>query len=171
MVASLANTMRKWHAVHNAVVRANRGKLRRSSHVRGHNAPTYNQVYGNFNNAFLNANFNNVGNPDLVRTWFYLNPNRRQHITAAYNKLNNMARELAGVRRKAVAATVLQRRWRAARPGIMNKRKVTALRALSTAPGVRNTRRVAFEMAFPRPVYGPKTEWQHLRSHNKYRAY
>jgi hypothetical protein len=170
MVATLENTMRKWHAVRNALRRTWRGKLKGSFHVREHNAPTANQVYGHYNNALANAPFN-INNPMQVRIWFTLNPNKRQHITAAYNKLNNMARELAGVRRKAVAATVLQRRWRAAHPGIMNKRKVTALRALSAAPGVRNTRRVAFEMAFPRPVYGPKTEWQHLRSHNKYPAY
>ena len=82
-----------------------------------------------------------------------------------------MARELAAVRRKAVAATTLQRHWRAARPGIMNKRKVTTLRALSTLPGVPNTRRAVFEEAFPRRVYGPVNELTHLRSYSKYNRY
>jgi hypothetical protein len=166
--------MRKWRAVHNALLRVYRGKLKGSSHVLEHNAPTYQQVYNHFNNAFSNDNQNLTRAGSWVhgvRVYFEFYPYKRQQIINAYNKLNNMAKELAGVRRKAVAATVLQKRWRAARSAVMNKRKVSALRALSAFPGVRNTRRVAFEMAFPRPVYGPKTEWQHLRSHNKYRAY
>lgn len=174
MVASLENTMTKWRAVHNALQRANRGKLRRTNEVRRHNAPTYNQVYSHFNNAFSNDNQNLTQGGSWrhgVRVYFEFNPNKRQNITNAYNKLNNMTRELAAIRQKAVAATTLQRRWRAARPVIMNKRKVTALRALSALPGVPNTRRAAFEKAFPRRVYGPVNELTYLRSHKKYNRY
>jgi hypothetical protein len=174
MVATLNNTVTKWRAVHNALLRANRGKLTRSFHVREHNAPTYQQVYTHFNRAFNNDNHNLTRGGSWVhgvRIYFEINPNKRQNIINAYNKLNNMARELAAVRRKAVAATTLQRHWRAARPGIMNKRKVTTLRALSTLPGVPNTRRAAFEEAFPRRVYGPVNELTHLRSYNKYNRY
>ena len=166
--------MTKWRAVHNALQRAERGKLRRSFRVREHNAPTYQQVYTHFNSAF-NADNHNLTQGGTrrhgVRVYFEFNPNKRQNITNAYNKLNNMARELAAVRQKAVAATTLQRRWRAVRPAIMNKRKVTALRALSALPGVPNTRRAAFEKAFPRRVYGPVNELTYLRSHNKYNRY
>lgn len=174
MVATLNNTMTKWRAVHNALQRANRGKLRRTFHVREHNAPEYQKVYTHFNNAFSNDNQNLTRGGSWVhgvRVYFEFNPNKRQNIINAYNKLNNMARELAAIRRKAVAATVLQRRWRAARPGIMNRRKAAALLTLLALPGVPNTRRVAFEKAFPKPVYGPKSEWQHLRSSNKYPRY
>lgn len=174
MVATLDNTMRKWRAVHNALLRANRGKLRGSSHVREHNAPAYQQVYNHFNNAFGNDNHNLTRGGTWVqgvRVYFEFNPNKRQSIINAYNKLNNMAKELAAVRRKAAAVTVIQKHWRAARPGVMNKRKVTALRALSALPGVPNTRRAAFEKAFPRRVYGPVTELQHLRSFRKYNTY
>lgn len=174
MVATLNNTMTKWRAVHTALQRAERGKLRRTWHVREHNAPTYQQVYTHFNNAFKNDNHNLTHGGSRVhgvRVYLEWNPNKRQNIINAYNKLNNMAKELAAIRRKAVAATVLQRRWRAARPVVMNRRKATALLTLRALPGVSNTRRVAFEKAFPRPIHGPKTEWQHLRSHNKYPRY
>ena len=174
MVATLNNTVTKWRAVHSALQRASRGKLRRTNEVKKHNAPTYNQVYTHFNNAFSNDNQNLTRGGSWVhgvRVYFEFNPNKRQNIINAYNKLNNMSRELAAIRHKAVSATVLQRRWRAVRPAIMNKRKVTALRALSALPGVPNTRRVAFEKAFPRRVYGPVNELTYLRSHNKYPRY
>lgn len=172
MVATLNNTMTKWRAVHNALQRANRGKLRRSFHVREHNAPTYNQVYYHFNNAFSNDHHNlsrgGSWSPG-VRVYFEFNPNKRQNIINAYNKLNNMAKELAAVRRKAVAASVLQKRWRAVRPAVTNKRKVSAL--LSLRRLVPNMRREAFERAFPRPVYGPKTELNTLMERRKYNRY
>ena len=174
MVASLENTMTKWRAVHNSLQRAHRGKMRRTNEVRKHNAPTYQRVYTHFNNAFSNDNQNLTRGGSWVhgvRVYFELNPNKRQNITNAYNKLNNMAKELAAVRQKAVAATTLQRHLRAALPAIMNKRKVMALRALSARPGVPNTRRAAFEMAFPRPRVGPFNELTYLRSHRKYNRY
>ena len=174
MVATLNNTMTKWRAVHAALQRAGRGKLRRTNEVKKHNAPTYNQVYTHFNNAFSNDNQNLTRGGSWVhgvRVYFEWNPNKRQNIINAYNKLNNMARELAAIRRKAVAATVLQRRWRAAHPGIMNRRKAAALLTLRALPGVPNTRRVTFEKAFPRRVYGPVNELTYLRSHTKYPRY
>lgn len=172
MVASLNNTMARWRAVRNALRRANRGKLRRTWHVREHNAPTtYQEVWGHYNNAFANAPFNNMGDPVITRAFFEAVPNSRQHITAAYNKLNAMARELAMIRRKAVAVSVIQRHWRRARPEIRRQRRITALRALTSYPGVSNTRRIAFELAFPKPVYGPIDELTHLRSSRKYNRY
>jgi hypothetical protein len=131
-------------------------------------------VYNHFNSAFSNDNQNLTRGGSWVhgvRVYFEVHPNKRQNIINAYNKLNNMTKELASIRRKAVAATTLQRRWHAVRPAIMNKRKVTALRALSALPGVPNTRRAAFEKAFPRRVYGPVNELTYLRSHNKYPRY
>lgn len=166
--------MNRWRAVLNGIRRATRGKLKHSDHVLEHNAPTYQQVYTHFNNAFNRdrTNFTDGGTRlHWVRAYFVVHPNKRQNITAAYNKLNNMARELAMVRQKAVAASTLQKHWRSARPAIMNKRKVTALRAMSTLPGVPNTRRAAFEKAFPKPVYGPKTSLQTMRSYKKYNSY
>jgi hypothetical protein len=174
MVASLENTMTKWRAVHNALLRANRGKLRRTAEVRRHNAPAYRNVYNHFNSAFNADNHNLTRGGSWihgVRVYFDGNPNKREHITAAYNKLNNMARELAAIRAKAVAASKIQRHWRTARPGIMNKRRATALMAMRTLPNVSNTRRVAFELAFPRPVYGPNNEFTALRRYRKYNTY
>jgi hypothetical protein len=174
MVATLNNTMTKWRAVHNALQRASRGKLRRTNEVKKHNAPTYQQVYNHFNNAFSADNHNLTRGGSWihgVRVYFEWNPNKRQNIINAYNKLNNMTKELASIRRKAVAATTLQRRWRAVRPAIMNKRKVTALLTMNKTPLVPNMRRVAFQMAFPKPVYGPVNELTYLRSHNKYPRY
>lgn len=174
MTNSLDNTMTKWRAVHNALLRANRGKLRRTDEVRRHNAPVYNQVYTHFNSAF-NADTHNLTRGGSwvhgVRVWFQFNPNKRQNITAAYNKLNNMARELAMVRAKVLAASTIQRHWRTARPGIINKRKVAALLTLARTPVDPNTRRVAFQMAFPKPVYGPNNELTALRRHRKYSTY
>ena len=166
--------MTKWRAVHNALLRANRGKLRRTGEVRRHNAPVYNQVYTHFNNAFSADNHNLTRGGSWihgVRVWFQVNPNKRQNIIAAYNKLNNMARELAMVRAKALAASTIQRHWRTARPGIINKRKVTTLLTLNKTPLVPNMRRVAFQMAFPKPVYGPNNLLTALRRHRKYSTY
>lgn len=172
VVPSLENTMQKWRAVRNAILRANRGKLRGSGHVRQHNAPTYNQVYTHFNNAFSNDHHNLTRGAAWepgVRVYFDGRPHKRQNIINAYNKLNNMARELAAVRRKAVATTVLQKHWSAARPTVMNKRKVAALLALTSL--VPNMRREAFELAFPKPVYGPKTILNIIRERRKYPTY
>lgn len=166
--------MRKWAAVRNALLRANRGRLRRTSEVRNHNAPTYQQVYNHFMNAFSNNHHNQtIGGSNRHAVLMYLigHPHRRQNIAAAYNKLNQMARELAMVRRKAVATSTIQRHWRAARPGIMNKRKAAALLTLARTPGVSNTRRNVFNRAFPKPVYGPNNEITTLRSRRKYNRY
>lgn len=174
MPNTVATTMRKWAAVRDALMRANRGRLRGTFHVREHNAPTYNAVYKHFNNAFSeNLNNHTMGgsNPQTVMIYFMPRENRRMNIAAAYNKLNQMARELAAIRRKAVATSTLQRHWRQARPAIVNKRKMTALMTLTRKPGVPNTRRAMFNRAFPKKVYGPSTEWEHLRSRTKYNRY
>ena len=174
MPNTIGTTMRKWNAVRNALLQANRGRLRGTNHVREHNAPTYQQVYNHINNA-LSENNNNMthggSHRHSVIVYFIQHPNRRNNLAAAYNKLNQMARELAMVRRKAVAATTLQRRWRQARPAIMNKRKTAALLTLARTPGVPNTRRNVFNRAFPKPVYGPNNELTTLRSRRKYNRY
>ena len=166
--------MTKWRAVHNALGRASRGKLRRTYEVIRHNAPAYNHVYTHFNKAFNtdNANLTRGGSwIHGVRVYFQYNPNKRQNITAAYNRLNNMARELAMVRAKAVATSTIQRHWRNARPATMNRRKAATLVTLRKTPLVPNMQRVLFEKAFPKPVYGPNNELTALRRHRKYITY
>lgn len=174
MPNSLNTTMRKWRAVMEALRRANRGRLRRTSEVRNHNAPTYEQVYGHFNNALRENHHNQtIGgtNAHAVRLYFIQRPARRNNIALAYNKLNTMARELAGVRRKAVATSTIQRHWRRSRQAVMNRRAATALRALSAFRGVPNTRRKIHTLAFPKPVYGPKNEWTTSMASRKYSTY
>jgi len=166
MPNTITTTMRKWNAVHRALLQAERGRMRGTFEVRRRNAPTYQQVYGHYNNAFSNNQNNTTlgaSHRPAVLVYFIQHPNRRNNLAAAYNKLNNMARELASVRRKAVATSTIQRRWRSARPGVMNKRKVTALLTLKKTPGVPNTRRNVFERAFPKPVFGPNNEVTTLR--------
>ena len=170
MVASLENTMTKWRSVNRALLRASMGKMRGTAEVRRHNAPTYQKIRTHFTNAF-NAMINPDMRPTHVRAYFMDYPNKRQHITAAYNKLNNLARELATVRAKAVATSTIQRHWWSARPAVMNKRKATALLTLQALPGVPHTRRLTIEMAFPKPVYGPKTRLNTHTSRRKYSAY
>lgn len=170
--------MTKWHAVNRALGlaagRRIRGMMQGTHEVRHHNAPAYQAVYNHVNNAF-SADFNNItqggSNNQGVRLYFTQNPNQRRHITAAYNRLNNMKKAMAGVLQKVSAARTIQKRWRATRPRIMNKRKTTALLTLGRMPGVPNTRRALFNQAFPRPVYGPKTQLNALRMHNKYPTY
>ena len=156
MVASLENTIRKWRAVRQAIMRSGRqtGAL---ITIHGKNAPSLRSVQNNYWNAFNNANNVNDAQEAHVRAWMTQHPNRRQHITAAYNKLNNVHRELNAVAHKIMATRTLQRRWRAARPAVMNKRKAAALLTLGqlTAP---NTRGVIFKLAYPKPVYGPLTQ-------------
>lgn len=174
MPNTIGVTMRKWNAVYQALLQANRGRMRGTHEVRLHNAPIYQQVYGHYNNAFSNNQNNTTfgaSHRPAVLVYFIQHPNRRQNLAAAYNKLNAMARELAMVRRKAVASGTIQRHWRAARPALMNKRKAAALLTLKRTPGVSNTRRNVFNRAFPKPVYGPVNEFTALRSRRKYNRY
>jgi hypothetical protein len=150
--------------------------MRGTYEVRRHNAPVYQQVYGHYNNAFSNNQNNTTlgaSHRPAVLVYFIQHPNRRNNLAAAYNKLNAMARELAMVRRKAVATSTIQRHWRRARPGIMNKRKAAALLTLNRTPGVPNTRRNVFNRAFPKSVYGPNNEITTLRKmmRRKYNRY
>ena len=168
--------MKKWNAVKRALIRLGVGAMRGTSEVLRHNSPTYDQVYNHFNTAFNKDNMNMTQGGSLanfVRLYFIQHPNKRQNISSAYNKLNNMARELGAIRRKAVAARKIQQRWRAEWPRISNNRKIATLITLSRFPGDPNTRRKIFENAFPRPVYGPNTEENTLkkirsRKYNKY---
>lgn len=169
-------TMRKWNAVHRALVQAERGRMRGTYEVRRHNAPMYQEVYGHYNNAFSNNQNNTTlgaSHRPAVLVYFIQHPNRRNNLAAAYNKLNNMAKELAAVRRKAVATNTIQRHWRRARPGIINKRKAAALLTLKRTPGVPNTRRNVFNRAFPKSVYGPNNLLTALRKRalGKYNRY
>ena len=170
MVASLENTMNKWRAVNRALLRASGGKMRGTAELRKHNAPTYQQIYNHFMNAF-NAMVHRNMRAAAVRQYFSYHPNKRQHITAAYNKLNNLYGELATIRRKAVATSTIQRHWKTMRPVVMNKRRATALLTLQALPGVPETRRMVFEMAFPKPVYGPKPRMLINTSRRKYRFF
>jgi hypothetical protein len=176
MPNTIMTTMRKWNAVHRALQQAERGRMRGTYEVRRHNSPVYQEVYGHYNNAFSN-NQNNTTfgatHRPAVLVYFIQHRNRRNNLAAAYNKLNAMARELAMVRRKAVATSTLQRHWRRARPGIVNNRKTATLLTLKRTPGVPNTRRKTFENAFPKPVYGPNNEITTLRKmiKRKYNRY
>lgn len=156
MVASLENTVRKWRAVRRALLRGGR-QTGASWALQPKNAPTFTSIRNNYWTAFNNANNVNDANEGHVRAWFTQNPGKRQHITVAYNKLNNVHRELNAVAHKIMAIRTLQRRWRAARPAVMNKRKAAALLTLGqlTAP---NMRRAIFKLAYPKPVYGPMTQ-------------
>lgn len=174
MVASLENTMTKWKAVYRALLMSLRGKLRGSYELLHHNSPAYREISNHFNKAFSDNNNNTTmgGSREThVRTYFELNPNKRHHITSAYNKLNNMYNQLANIRRKVIATSKIQKHWRSARPTIMNKRKVATLLALSSLPIIPNHKRVLFMNAFPKPVYGPKTELNTLRQYSKYPTY
>jgi hypothetical protein len=170
MVASLENTITKWRAVNTALRRASGGKMRGTAELRKHNAPTYQQITTHLTRAF-NAENNISKTPAFIRGYFTRHRDKRFHITAAYNKLNNLYRELATVRAKAVATSTIQRHWKTARPAVMNKRRATALLTLQALPGVPETRRMVFEMAFPRPVYGPNPRMLINTSRRKYRFF
>lgn len=157
MVASLENTIRKWRAVRQALLRGGR-QTGASWALQPKNAPSFRSVRNNYWNAFNNANNINDAQEAHVRAWMTQHPNKRQHITAAYNKLNNAHRELNAIAHKIMATRTLQRRWRAARPAVMNKRKATALLALGRVVSQPNMARAIFKLAYPKPVYGPLTQ-------------
>lgn len=168
MVASVENTVRKWRTIHRALIFSHMGKLKGTAEVRRHNVPSY-KVLGNLFLMSTNATLASA-HPSNVRRYFTQHPEKRQYVTEAYNKLNNVARELAGVRRKVLAATTIQRHWRQARPGVMNRRRATALLVMSPI-GSTNLRKIVMESAFPKPVYGPKTRLNTRRSHTRYPTY
>ena len=170
MVASLENTLSKLRTVNMALRRASMGKLRNTAELRRHNAPTYQQIRTHLTRAF-NAENSTSRAPAFLRGYFTRHSDKRYHVTAAYNKLNKLYSELATVRGKVVATEKLQRHWKSARSAVMNKRKATALMTLQALPGVPETRRIAFELAFPKPVYGPKTEINTLTSRVRYPTY
>ena len=156
MVASLDNTIRKWRAVRQALVRYGRQS---GTHFAVHpkHSPSLTSMRNSYWSAFNSANNVNNAHEAQVRAWLTQHPNKRQHITAAFNKLNNTNRELNDAARKIMATRTLQRRWRAARPAVMNKRRATALLTLGLLT-VPNMRRSVFEKTFPKPVYGPLTQ-------------
>jgi hypothetical protein len=156
MVANLDNTIRKWRAVRQALVRYGKQSGTYFA-VHPKNSPSLTSMRNSYWNAFNNANIINNNNQAQVRAWLTQHPNKRQHITAAYNKLNNAHRELNAAAHKIMATRTLQRRWRAARSAVMNKRRATALLTLGQLT-VPNMRRSVFEKAFPKPVYGPLTQ-------------
>ena len=157
MVANLDNTMRKWQAVRHALNRyGKQGGTYFAVHPK--HSPSLASMRNSYWAAFNNTNFYFLHtNPAQVRAWLTQHPNKRQHITAAFNKLNNANRELNEAVRKIMATRTLQRRWRAARPAVMAKRRATALLTLGRFLNT-NTRRAVFEKAFPKPVYGPLTQ-------------
>lgn len=152
MVANLDNTIRKWRAVRQALVRyGKQGGTYFAVHPK--HSPSLTSMRNSYRTAFNNAN---NAHEAQVRAWLTQHPNKRQHITAAFNKLNNANRELNDAARKIMATRTLQRRWRAARSAVMNKRRASALLTLGQLT-VPNMRRSVFEKAFPKPVYGPLT--------------
>lgn len=171
---TLLTTMRKWEKVYKALVRAGKQRSGGAGQVQMHNAPMYNEVLNNYERAFNQDHFNMThggSNRNGVRTYFFLHPAKGRNIATAYNKLNNLNKQLNKVATKIVAARTLQRRWRAAHSPVIAKRKVTSLAALKNLPP--NMRRTIVSTAFPRsyPVYGPNTEMNALRKAVRPRKY
>jgi len=166
MVASLDNTVKKWQAVWKMMFLPSTGRFTGTREVQQKNVTSYLNMKNHFIRSYNNRLESSY--PADVRRYYANNPNKRKYVTQAYNKLNNVARELAGVRRKSVATSTIQRHWRAARSAVMNRRKTAALIAMT--PLVPNTRRIVFEAAFPKPVYGPKTR-NESRRRGRYSKY
>jgi hypothetical protein len=166
--------MRKWKAVRQAL---NRYGIQGGTYFAIHpkHSPSLASLRNNHHKAFNNAPYYTEYNEGHTREWFNQHPNKRQYITAAYNKLNNAHRELNSAAHKIMATRILQRRWRAAREAVLNRRR-TALRASALlslgTKTIPNMRRIVFEKAFPKPVYGPLTQhatW--MKQTRKYYTY
>lgn len=171
-MADLNTAMRKWEKVEQALVRAGKQVSGGAGHVHAHNVPMYNQVWTNFNRAFNRDRFNmtHAGtNRNGVHLYFWLYPAKRHNIATAYNKLNNLNRQLNKVATKIVAARTLQRHWRAVRSPIIAKRKAASLIALKKLPP--NMRRTIVSTVFPKPVYGPNTQLNAFRKLVRARKY
>jgi hypothetical protein len=157
---NVETTLRKYHEINRALTRGARMKGTQRG-VMNENAPTYAKILSSYDNVFGDYH-NNVQNNNALRIMFTGSLRKRQIIASTYKKLDKLHKELNSIARKIVATRTLQRRWRAARPDVMNKRKTASLLALRNVM-TPNVRRKTVEMAFPRPVYGPLTEINALR--------
>jgi hypothetical protein len=104
---NLDNTVRKWSAVYNALLKGGRITRRGASVVMSKNAPAYTAMYNNYNQAHAGLNNGNLNN-QTARNYFKNHPHLRKHITDAYKKLPNANKQLNSVARKVMAARKIQ---------------------------------------------------------------
>ena len=168
MVASAENTARKYMEVRKALLRSSR--QRGAFRVQQKNAPMMLHVMNYMSNALEYTQEEPMTFND-ARNYFTVASNRRAFITRAYNLLPRVHQELNGVAHKIMAVRRIQPHWRKALQTARNKKRSSALRALNTAGSVPNTTRKIMNLAFPKPVYGPKTAENNFKSRRKYRTY
>jgi hypothetical protein len=184
MVANLENTVRKWKAVGNAIYRAQGGPpsfwgFRGARYVIHKNAPAYRNVFRNYEKAL--GNQNNITTLQVARNYFGNNPNKRQYITAAYNKLPNLHKQLNTVAHKIVTVRKLQKIRRSAVQERNKKEKnakmLLAGYAVKNLPKNMATReilsKVYANLHRSKTPYGPLTESNTLRRifSRKYNTY
>ena len=178
MVASLENTVRKWKAVRSAILRAN-GYARRTgfmgaNFVVSKNAPAYNHVFRNYERSLNNHNDELFTNQQAL-AYFGMYPNRREYITAAYNKLPNLHSQLDQIARKIIAVRKLQKIRRSSVQARNKREKNTkmllAIRAVNSLPKNMANReilgRIYGNLHASKTPYGPKTFNNYLRSNRK----
>ena len=107
MVANLANTVREWKAVKNAILRSFRIRRRGANFVISKNAPALNAMYNNYNQAHAGLN-GNLRNPLEAHIFFGAHSHLRRHIHNAYKKLPNANKQLNSVAHKVMTARRMQ---------------------------------------------------------------
>lgn len=181
MVASLENTVRKWNAVSSALSRAQGYSnalgvtgMGNARTVISKNAPAYNHVMRNYEQA-INYHGDDIVNRQVALQYFGMYPNRREYITAAYNKVPNLHSQLNQVARKIIAVRKLQKIRRSSVQARNKKEKNTKM--LNAFLTVRNMprnmanreilRRIYGNLHASKTPYGPKTFNNYLRSNRK----
>lgn len=179
MVANLENTVRKWKAISNALLRANRIGIHGGGRfVLRKNAPALFQIRRYYNQAANNQN-NNLNTNEQVRHHFQAYPNQRQYITEAYNKLPNLNNQLNKVALKIIAARKIQRIRRSAVQQRNKKEKNNTMRSafLVASALPRNMankeilRKIYRNIHASKTPYGPETEMNAARNYRKYSKY
>jgi hypothetical protein len=185
MVASLENTVRKWKAVRSALQRAQGYSsalgvtgMGNARTVISKNAPAYNHVLRNYERSLNNYNNEPLTNQHAL-AYFGMLPNRREYITAAYNKLPNLHSQLDQVARKIIAVRKLQKIRRSSVQARNKKEKNTKM--LNAFLTVRNMprnmanreilRRIYGNLHASKTPYGPKTFNNYLRRETREKKY
>jgi len=181
MVASLENTVRKWNAVSSALSRAQGYSnalgvtgMGNARTVISKNAPAYNHVMRNYEQA-INYHGDDIVNRQVALQYFGMYPNRREYITAAYNKVPNLHSQLNQVARKIIAVRKLQKIRRSSVQARNKKEKNTkmllAIRAVNSLPRLMRNREILGtvyrNLHASKTPYGPKTFNNYLRSNRK----
>ena len=182
MVANLENTVRKWKALTNAILRAqgySRGTgFRNANFVVSKNAPAYRHVIRNYERA-MNYQNADINNHQQALAYFGMYPNRREYITAAYNKLPNLHNQLNQVARKIIAVRKLQKIRRssvqARNKREKNAKMLAAIRAVNSLPrnmaNIEILRKIYGNLHASKTPYGPKNEMNNAMSYRKYTKY